>query len=213
MQRDRHPRRAPSPRDRSAVPVGPVAPARLRRRWKGERAGLTAAFASHHSRAAPLQWSARLESRGFLGKSRLCCWGVGSSQQTRQAGPFVFLTDLTSCMQQQTENQGWVTVFISAVPHFFSYQSPQLSAFDCSIFGGSLFCTAEILDGDFVDVYYGDVMAEDRTERANPHVSAPSPICFSPFSPMIFQCDRAKVGPSSVGGRHPFLRCHRPLGQ
>ena len=96
-------------------------------------------------------------SRGFLGKSSQA-WGVGSSQQTRQAGPFVFLTDLTSCMQQHTENQGWVTVFISAVPHFFSYQSQQLSAFDFSILGGSPFCTAEILDGDFVDVYYGDVM-------------------------------------------------------
>ena len=158
MQRDRHPRRAPSPRDRSAVPVGSVAPARLRRRWKGERAGLTAVFASHHSRAAPLQWSARLDPAAFWEKAGCCCWGVGSSQQTRQAGPFVFLTDLTSCMQQQTENQGWVTVFISAVPHFFSYQSPQLSAFDCSIFEDPLFVgTAEILDGDFVDVY-GDVM-------------------------------------------------------
>ena len=67
--RDRHPRRAPSPRDRSAVPVGSVAPARLRRRWKGERAGLTAVFASHHSRAAPLQWSARLDPAAFWEKA------------------------------------------------------------------------------------------------------------------------------------------------
>ena len=191
-----------------------MAPARLRRRWKGERArGLTAAFASHHSSAAPLQWYARLDPAAFWEKAGCCCWGVGSSQQTRQAGPFVFLTDLTSCMQQHTENQGWVTVFISAVPHFFSYQSPQLSAFDCSILGGSPFCTAEILDGDFVDVYYGDVMGGGPNRKGkSTYLGTLSNLFFPVFAYDISVRPR-ESRPVVCWGRHPFLRCHRPLGQ